>query len=65
MSEDDLAAYIMLIKPKKVYKPEHACSLNMEDLLIKLRERSIKKKISFYDLFQKLDENQDGFITRE
>ena len=33
--------------------------------MIKLRERSIKKKISFYDIFRKLDKINSGFITRE
>ena len=28
-----------------------------------MREKSIKKKISFYDFFNKLDSNKDGFIT--
>jgi hypothetical protein len=33
--------------------------------LIKLREKSIKKKISFYDLFKKIDKVGSGFLTRE
>jgi len=33
--------------------------------LIKLREKSIRKKISYYDLFKKLDKVGSGFITRE
>lgn len=31
--------------------------------MIKLKEKSIKKKISFYDVFNKLDSNKDGFIS--
>lgn len=30
---------------------------------MKMREKSIKKKISFYDFFSKIDTNKDGFIT--
>lgn len=37
----------------------------MEELVIKLREKAIKKKISFYDVFNKLDSNKDGFITAD
>lgn len=33
--------------------------------MIKLREKSIKKKISYYDLFKKLDKVGSGFITHE
>ena len=36
-----------------------------EELLIKLREKRIKKKISVYDLFRKLDKVGSGFITHE
>ena len=40
-------------------------SVQIEQLLIRLREKSIKKKISFYDLFRKLDKVGSGFITYE
>lgn len=39
--------------------------MEIEELLIKLREKSIKKKISYYDLFRKLDKVGSGFITHE
>jgi Ca2+-binding EF-hand superfamily protein len=37
----------------------------IEELLNKLREKRIKKKISVYDLFRKLDKVGSGFITHE
>ena len=39
------------------------CKIDLESLIIKIREKSIKKKISFFDLFRKLDKNNDGFIS--
>ena len=37
----------------------------IEELLIRLRERRVKKKVSVYDLFRKLDKVGSGFITHE
>jgi hypothetical protein len=39
--------------------------VEVEKLLIRLREKRIKKKISYYDLFRKLDRVGSGFITHE
>lgn len=38
---------------------------DIDDLLVKLREKSIKKKISYFDLFRKIDKAGKGFITKE
>ena len=41
------------------------CQVDVETLLLKLREKSIKKKISFYDLFRRLDKSGSGYINFE
>lgn len=33
--------------------------------MVRLREKSIKRKISYYDLFRKVEKAGSGFITRE
>lgn len=63
ISQDDFNAYKAQIKEKRKYSPEKSCKVNLEELVIKLKEKSIKKKISFYDVFNKLDSNKDGFIS--
>lgn len=40
-------------------------NVEIENLLIRLRERSIKKKISYYDIFRILDKMNSGFITKD
>ena len=59
---EDLRRYKELICDK-VYK--QLSNFQIEELLIKLREKRIKKKISVYDLFRKLDKVGSGFITHE
>ena len=59
---EDLRRYRELICDK-VYK--NLSNFEVEELLIKLRQKRIKKKISVYDLFRKLDKVGSGFITRE
>jgi len=39
--------------------------VSIGNLFARLRERSIKKKISFYDVFRTVDSQNNGFITRE
>ena len=59
---EDLRRFRQLISDK-VYK--QLSNFEIEELLIKLREKRIKKKISVYDLFRKLDKVGSGFITYE
>ncbi len=39
--------------------------VSVNNLFTRLRERSIKKKISFSDVFKTIDAHNNGFITRE
>ena len=59
---EDMRHYRELISDK-VYK--QMTNSEIEELLNKLREKRIKKKISVYDLFRKLDKVGSGFITHE
>lgn len=47
----------------KTYKT--MSNTDIEELMNKLREKRIKKKVSLYDLFRKLDRVGSGFITHE
>jgi Ca2+-binding EF-hand superfamily protein len=39
--------------------------VSVNNLFTRLRERSIKKNISFFDVFRTIDTHNNGFITRE
>lgn len=41
------------------------CGVEVEELLIRLREKAVRKKISYFDLFRRLDKVSSGFITRD
>lgn len=63
VSEEDLLAYREKIRKGSKSSGNGTCKVDLENLIIKIREKSIKKKISFFDLFKKIDSNKDGFIT--
>ena len=63
ITQEDLVVFKESIRPQRNYKPEITNKVYLEELLNKMREKSIKKKISFYDFFSKLDSKKDGFIT--
>lgn len=62
VSEEDLKSYRELKRDKNHQKLD---SVAIDNLIIRLREKSIKKKISFYDIFRKIDKDGSGFITKE
>ena len=63
ITQEDLVVFKESIRPHRNYKPAITNKIYLEELLNKMREKSIKKKISFYDFFNKLDSKKDGFIT--
>ena len=63
ISEEDLNAYKEKIRKNSKESRNPICKVDLDNLIIKIRENSIKKKVSFYDIFNKLDTNRDGFIT--
>ena len=61
ITEEDVRGYRELIREKG----KLLCGVAVEELLIRLREKAVRKKISYFDLFRRLDKVNSGFITRE
>lgn len=53
------------LRHKTLYPQQALSEKQMEEVLRELRQTLHLKRVSFYDMFNQLDQNKDGFITIE